>query len=77
MRVVFLGTSGASPTKERGLSSVALDYEGDTFLFDCGEGTQRQMMTSSLSISKVRAVFLSHIHGDHTLGVGGLVRTLG
>ncbi|HUY70552.1 MAG TPA: ribonuclease Z [Candidatus Baltobacteraceae bacterium] len=77
MKIVFLGTSGSSPTKERSLSSVALEHEGEIFLFDCGEGTQRQMMINSLSISKVRAIFLSHIHGDHTLGLAGLMRTLG
>ncbi len=75
-RVMFLGTSGSTPTDLRGLPSVCIEYEGDIVLFDCGEGTQRQMMSNRINFSKVRAIFLSHIHGDHTIGVAGLVRTL-
>lgn len=76
LKVVFLGTSGSTPTDERGLPSVCIEYEGDIVLFDCGEGTQRQMMLRKVNFSKVKAIFLTHVHGDHTIGVAGLVRTL-
>lgn len=76
IKLVFLGTAGSTPTKARSLSSVSLEYNGEVFLLDCGEGAQRQMMQYSVNISRVKAVFLSHIHGDHTIGIAGLVRTL-
>ena len=76
MRIVFLGTAGSTPTKSRSLPSIAIEHNGGIFLFDCGEGTQRQMMKFSVNISRIRAVFLTHTHGDHTLGLAGLVRTL-
>ncbi len=76
LKITFLGTAGSTPTKLRNLPSVALDYNGRVFLFDCGEGTQRQCMYYSVNISRIKAVFLSHIHGDHTIGLAGLVRTL-
>jgi ribonuclease Z len=76
MRIIFLGTAGSAPTILRGLPSVAIEHNGEVFLFDCGEGTQRQMMTFHVNVSRIKAVFLSHTHGDHTLGMGGLVRTL-
>lgn len=76
MRVIFLGTAGSAPTKFRGLPSIAIDYNSEIFMFDCGEGTQRQMMQYSVNISKLKAIFLTHMHGDHTLGIAGLIRTL-
>jgi ribonuclease Z len=76
IKVTFLGTAGSTPTKYRGLPSVAVDFNGELFLFDCGEGTQRQMMRFSVNISKIKAIFLTHIHGDHSIGIAGLVRTL-
>ncbi|MDE1871418.1 MAG: ribonuclease Z [Candidatus Micrarchaeota archaeon] len=76
MKLLFFGTAGSVPTKARGMPSIAIYHDGDIFMFDCGEGTQRQMMQHSVSIAKVRAVFLTHIHGDHTIGIAGLVRTL-
>ena len=76
MRITFLGTAGSTPTKSRNLPAVALDYNGSVFLFDCGEGTQRQCMFYSVNISRIKAIFLSHIHGDHTIGLAGLLRTL-
>jgi ribonuclease Z len=76
MKITFLGTAGSTPTKLRNLPALAIDYNGGTFLFDCGEGTQRQCMFYSVNISRIKAIFLSHIHGDHTIGVAGLLRTL-
>ncbi len=76
IRVTVLGTAGASPTRERNLASVALSYDGDVFLFDCGEGTQRQLILYGVNPSRIRALFISHAHGDHVIGIAGLVRTL-
>jgi ribonuclease Z len=71
----FLGTSASRPTVERGVSSIAVVREGETFLFDCGEGTQRQMMRYGVAFS-LRDIFFSHMHVDHILGVIGLMRTM-
>lgn len=71
----FLGTSASRPTVERGVSAIAVVREGETFLFDCGEGTQRQMMRYGVAFS-LRDIFFSHMHVDHILGVVGLVRTM-
>jgi len=73
--VRFLGTAAACPTVERGVSSLAIIREGETFLFDCGEGTQRQMMRYGVSFA-FGDLFFSHMHGDHILGLTGLLRTL-
>lgn len=71
----FLGTAAARPTVERGVSSIAIIREGETMLFDCGEGTQRQMMRYGVSFA-LQDVFFTHGHGDHILGITGLIRTL-
>lgn len=71
----FLGTSAARPTIERNVTSIAMVREGETLMFDCGEGTQRQMMRYGVSFA-LRDIFFTHFHGDHVLGVIGLVRTL-
>ena len=76
IKVTFLGTSGSAPTKERNLPGVAMEYNGEVFLFDCGEGTQRQAIIYGVNLVRTKAVFISHIHGDHSIGVAGLVRTL-
>ncbi len=73
--VRFLGTSASRPTTERGVSALALIREGETLLFDCGEGTQRQMMRYGISFA-LNDVFFSHFHADHFLGIVGLFRTL-
>jgi len=76
LRLVVLGSGATTPSPERALPSIAMRYEGDVFLFDCGEGTQRQMMKCGISYAKVKAIFLSHLHTDHILGIPGLVYTL-
>jgi ribonuclease Z len=75
MRVTFLGTGGAVPTTERNPSSVLVNRDGDRLLFDVAEGTQRQMMRFGTGFS-ISDVFVSHLHGDHVLGLPGLVQTL-
>jgi len=71
----FLGTSASRPTVERNVSSLALIREGETLMFDCGEGTQRQMMRYGISFA-LSEIFFTHMHADHMLGVTGLLRTL-
>lgn len=75
MRLIFLGTSSVYPTKERNHQSVALKYGGEIILFDCGEGTQRQMRIAKLKLSKLSKILISHWHGDHVLGLPGLLQS--
>ena len=76
MNLVFLGTSGTTPTKDRNFSSVALNFKGNWLLFDCGEGTQRQMVKAKVSYMRINHVFISHFHADHILGLPGLFATM-
>src|ERR1700739_4396189 len=76
LQLTFLGTSAARPSVERNGSSSALVREGETLLFECGEGTQRQMMRYGVSFA-LSEVFFTHFHADHFLGIIGLIRTLG
>jgi len=76
LTLTFLGTGAAIPSLERNVAALALAREGETLLFDCGEGTQRQMMRYGVSFS-LRDIFFTHMHADHLLGLTGLVRTLG
>jgi len=73
--LVFLGTSGSVPTARRAPSSLLLRRGGERLLVDCGEGTQRQLLRSSIGLVDVDEVFLTHFHADHTLGLPGLMKT--
>jgi len=76
MQLIFLGTSSMVPTKTRNHSSFLLSYESEGILFDCGEGTQRQIKQAGIKPTKITRILLSHWHGDHVLGLPGLMQTL-
>ncbi len=75
--LLFLGTGASVPSRDRALPCVAVRSGSDIILFDCGEGTQRQLMCSRFSFMKVRAIFVTHLHGDHFFGLPGLLQTMG
>lgn len=77
MNLIFLGTAGMVPTKERNVQSIYLDYKGDGILLDCGEGTQRQIQHAGLNAQKIKTILISHWHGDHVSGLIGLIQTIG
>jgi len=76
LSIVFLGTGGSWPTIKRNVTSIALKRAGEVILFDCGEGTQRQIQKSSLSYMQILKIFITHFHGDHFLGLPGLIQTM-
>ncbi len=76
MRITFLGTTAAVPTRERNHSAVALHYMNEIILLDCGEGTQNQMIKAKVSFMKIKKIFITHFHGDHFLGLPGLIQTM-
>lgn len=77
MEIVFLGTSCTQPTKDRSHPAILIVYKGEHILLDCGEGTQRQLKIAGIKPSKITKLLLTHWHGDHVLGVPGLLQTMG
>ncbi|HYZ19522.1 MAG TPA: ribonuclease Z [Gaiellaceae bacterium] len=75
MDLVFLGTSGSMPTAQRAPAALLLRRGGERVLFDCAEGTQRQLLRSSVGLIELREVFLTHYHADHYLGLPGMLKT--
>ncbi|MDK2875953.1 MAG: ribonuclease [Archaeoglobaceae archaeon] len=75
-RVVFLGTAGTIPSADRNTSAIFVQHSNYRFLFDCGEGTQRQMISAKLGFRNLDNVFITHMHTDHFIGVFGLIETL-
>ncbi len=76
LRITFLGTSGSTPTTERGMPALAVKYGRELMLWDCGEGTQRQLMRYKVGYGSINTIFVTHPHLDHFLGVYGLLETL-
>lgn len=77
MELEFLGTSSAVPSKQRNHTSISLKAFGEVMLFDCGEGTQRQLTNAHISPMKINKIFITHFHGDHILGLPGLIQSMG
>jgi ribonuclease Z len=73
--VVFLGTAGSMPTAQRAPAALLLRRGGDRLLFDCGEGTQRQLLRSSVGLVDLHEIFITHFHADHVLGLPGMLKT--
>src|SRR3989344_2456074 len=76
MEIIFLGTSSMMPTEDRNHSAILLLYKNEGILVDCGESTQRQLRIAKIPITKVTKVLITHWHGDHVLGLPGLIQSL-
>lgn len=77
MEILFLGTSAGAPSRQRMTSGIAVRSGRDVFLMDCGEGIQRQLMASPFSFMKIKAILITHMHGDHIFGLAPLLQTMG
>jgi len=75
INITFLGTSAMVPTKERNHSAIFLSFKNHGLLLDCGEGTQRQFKIAEIKLTKITKILISHWHGDHVLGLPGLIQT--
>ncbi|MEM3608816.1 MAG: ribonuclease Z [Candidatus Bathyarchaeia archaeon] len=76
LRVIFLGTAGSVPTTKRSLPAILIQRKGEQIMFDCGEGVQRQMIKAKAGFHKKMKIFITHMHGDHVLGLPGLIQTM-
>lgn len=76
LKITFLGTSGSIPTPQRSLPCVVVQRKDELILFDCGEGVQRQMIRAKIGFHRKTKVFITHMHGDHVLGLPGLIQTM-
>lgn len=76
LKIIILGTSGGIPTVERNLPAIAIKKDREIILFDCAESTQRQMGKAKLSVSRISKIFVTHLHGDHIMGIPGILQTL-
>jgi len=76
LQIIFLGTAASIPTPTRALSAVAVKRKGELLLFDCGEGTQRQMVQAKIGFNRKTRIFITHMHGDHVLGLPGILQTM-
>ena len=76
LKVVFLGTAGSVPTPKRSLPAILIQRKGEQIMFDCGEGVQRQMIKAKTGFHRKMKIFISHMHGDHVLGLPGLLQTM-
>ncbi|MBD3262231.1 MAG: ribonuclease Z [Candidatus Altiarchaeales archaeon] len=76
MEIIFLGTSGCIPTEDRNLPALAVEWLNEPYLFDCGEGTQRQMRLAGVNFMRINHIFLTHLHADHFMGLGGLIQSM-
>jgi ribonuclease Z len=76
MRIVFLGVGGGVPSLWRALPALAVTLDGRILLWDCGEGTQMQLQKAGLSLQRITEIYISHLHGDHVLGLPGLLSSM-
>ncbi|MEA2089634.1 MAG: ribonuclease Z [Thermoproteota archaeon] len=76
LNVIFLGTAGSVPTPKRSLPGIAIQRKGELIMLDCGEGIQRQMIQAKIGFHKKMKIFVTHMHGDHVLGLPGILQTM-